>query len=107
MTKSIAQIYDIRQKLFWGLFFLLSALFIVYAFLLNNAILNAVFVEEHQKEVIAMRSALSKVEQEYLSKTGEVTIDRAYSLGFIDDAAPSYIETPSLRAEVSLENSPQ
>ena len=107
MAKSIAQIYDIRQKLFWGLFTLLSALFILYAFLLNNTIISVVFVEEHQREVVAMHSSFSKLEQEYLSKTGGVTIDRAYAAGFVDDSTPSYIETLSLRAEVSLENSSQ
>ena len=107
MTRTAAATYDIRQKLFWSLFALLTLIFICYATLLNKTIADVVFVEENQSNLVEMRSSLSQLEKEFLLKSADISMENAKNLGFVDENNPIFIKASSLRAEVSLGTTPR
>lgn len=92
-----------RAKIFWISFVMLVALASTYAFLLNATIANVVFVEENKNSLSASRSNIASLEEQYLMAMNTVTLESAHNIGLIDDANPSYVKAPTLRAELTLE----
>lgn len=93
MRRSIAisASYDFRQRIFYTLIALLVATVCMYAYFLNIAIKDAVFVSDNDRIMADMRSELSAIENSYLAQEDAVSLQHAHELGFIDDTKPIYI----------------
>jgi len=100
-VKTLA-LYEFQRRLFFILSTFLFLTLISYAYLLNLTIKDIVFVDENQKEMANLRSTLSTLENEYLSKGKNLTLEKAYDLGFIDAATPTYLSRATLSTELSL-----
>ncbi len=75
---------DGEKKLFWILFSL-SVLFIVlYGFLINKTIMNAVYKNNMQKEIGALNNEVDSLDYEYLGLEKGITTDLALSKGFVN-----------------------
>lgn len=55
----------------------------LYGFFLLEAVAHTASRAQAQGKIQKLTSSLSVLEQEYLSKTANVTLDRALSLGFV------------------------
>jgi hypothetical protein len=95
-------ISEYQKNIFYILASTLFLIICLYAYLLNDVIQAAVFVEDNKEQMTKLGSTLSILENEYLSKDIEITLDKAYSMGFVDAATPDYLGRGPLSVDLSL-----
>ncbi|MEK7567813.1 MAG: hypothetical protein AAB513_02745 [Patescibacteria group bacterium] len=88
------------------LFYTLSTMLLMtifsYAYLLNKTIADVVYVEVEQKKQVELHSKLSVLENQYLTEMSNLTKEKAYDMGFVDDAKPVYVSLKNFPEALSL-----
>ncbi len=80
----------------------LCAMFVSYAYLLNKTIADVVYVEIGQKKQLELSSKLAILENVYLRESSSLTLEKAYSRGFVNDNKPHYLSLKSFPQALSL-----
>lgn len=95
MTTEILKIESWRQKSFWFLASLSAVILISYIYLVNNIIFNLATRTDVISEREQLTLTLSQLEASYLMMADNVTIERAYALGFEEAGANASFVTVS------------
>ena|SRR3989338_10386503 len=78
------------------------AISLIYAYSVNQTILNVVSREKSEEEIATLSTRASAMEFEYIEKTGKVTMDLARSLGFEETRNTAFVSRQPLRESLSL-----
>ncbi len=63
----------------------------LYGFFLLEAVAHTASRTQAQRKIESLTSSLSTLEQKYLSRTKDMTLDRAYALGFVTPESVSTV----------------
>lgn len=91
--------YDKKRTVFFSLVLLSAIAFFTYMFFLGNTIFDLVARKNAETAIRDVSSKISSLELEVLSYNNQVTLDRAYELGFVNNSDPKFV---SRKAFVSL-----
>lgn len=94
----------LQYVLFIALCLLAVTLFGLYVFFLNGAVRNVVMREKLDKESESLAIAVSELEFTYMKQKGEITLDKAHALGFVDHNDASYLTRGALGKGLTLRN---
>lgn len=72
------------QKKVWSLFALIGVLVASYVILVGMTMYNTLSAQRAERDISIVTADLSKMEFAYLSKQGEINMDLASSLGFVE-----------------------
>ena len=75
---------NIRHKLFWILTATIFALLLLYTYFTVTAIVNVAERRRIETEVMDLRTNSVSMELAFIAKEGEITIEKAHNLGFIE-----------------------
>lgn len=107
MTKviksQIAKVEHGEKKIFWILFTVFVFLVVYYGFLVGSSVINAVNKQQTDKKITMLSSEINSMESEYIKLKNSITMDKAFSLGFVslkksNFAAVSSVSSLSLSA---------
>ena len=84
ITKTLNKIDSLSSTLFWSLSSTLLVLMGVYGYMVNQTVWNAFNRDQAEEQIVAMNSKLGDLEFQYMSLSNNVSIEKAYSLGFQD-----------------------
>lgn len=98
----VAVIKKKNVYIFYTLCGILIFILFTYFYLLNKTILDAVYVEVQQKKQVELGSKMAVLENAYLIESSSLTLDRAYSSGFVDDKKPYYLSLKNFPEALSL-----
>lgn len=76
------------RMLFFALASILVVIFGFYAYLINKTIMNVVAREDVERNISELSSSIGELEFKYMTLRNGITIDLAYTKGFLD-AEPS------------------
>ncbi len=82
--RTISQINNLEQKLFWVLLAGIAFLATTYVCLINSTIMNVVARKQAYESINNINAELAVLEGRYVAVANGVTLDKAYELGFID-----------------------
>ena len=82
VTKTINTIDRLSITLFWSLLSMLVVLVGVYGYMVNQTVWNAFNKDQAENQIVAMNSKLGDLEFQYMSLSNNISIEKAYELGF-------------------------
>ena len=82
VTKTINTIDRLSVTLFWSLLSILILLVGVYGYMVNETVWNAFNKDQAEEQIVALNSKLGDLEFQYMSLSNDVSIEKAYELGF-------------------------
>lgn len=82
--RAISQINNLEQKLFWLMVASIAFLATVYVCLINNTIVNVVVRKQSVESINNINAEIAVLEGRYVALTNGLTLEKAYSLGFVD-----------------------
>lgn len=91
-----------EKKIFWVLFSVFISLVLSYGILLNNTIMNAVAKQNIEKEIFVLMSEINDLESQYLVSKNKITIDLAFSKGFVKVALDKFATIDKNTTNLSL-----
>jgi len=95
-------IYLNREKtIFWSLLIVLVMAVGFYMYFINTTVRNVVASQDLEAKITQLNLAISSKEFQYINNRNAVTINLAYSMGFKDASAKTYINEKSTK-EVSF-----
>ena len=98
-------LYFNREKaIFWSLLGILAMSVGFYMYLINTTVHNVVASQNLEAKVSQLNLAISSKEFQYIKNRNAVTINLAYSLGFKDALAKTYISEKSTKGVSFLSN---
>lgn len=81
--KNVLRTIDrLSVPLFWSSISLLVVLMGAYGYMVNQTIWNAFNKDKAEAQIVALNSKLGDLEFEYMSTPNNISIDKAYELGF-------------------------
>jgi len=95
INNEIAKTGKIEKKIFYILIAILFILFMFYGYFVNQTIHNIVKRESMESEIKVINSNISELELKYLSIKNNLTLDYAYSIGFLEAKKINYISKKS------------
>jgi hypothetical protein len=101
-TKTI-QINIFEKRAFTALIAIVFILLSFYGYFISKSIFNVIVREEINNDVIAVSSAISELEFEYISHKNAINKEYAISAGFTKLASKKFITRKSF-AKLSFEN---
>lgn len=103
MFEKIIQLNN-AKTIFWSLLatFLLAVGF--YMYLINTTVRNVVMSQNIEAKISGLNLAISSKEFEYIKNRNSVTLSLAYSMGFRDVSAKTYISEKSSQGVSFLSN---
>ena len=101
LTISYKTVSKNREKIFILLISTIIISAVMYAILLEKAVMNVVLRENITKQVSIKSNEVGDMETKYLSIKNSITLDLAHSKGFKNVEDISYISKKSLTAMVS------
>lgn len=104
--KTIKQKDGIRVFIFGTFIFLIVFFVFFYIYFLNKGVIEIVDSKENLKSLGFLEREYKALEQLYLDGTKKISLDHAYSLGFVDAPSPKFVlrKVGVARAEASLVN---
>ena len=90
------------QKIFWILAGVLFMLFMVYAYMVNTAIMSAVDRQKAQTNISKLSSETSNLESQYISIKSSINLSLAYSLGFKNETNTRFIARKNTGGSLTL-----
>lgn len=75
----------------WALVGVVACLLLAYAYFLSGAVSNMVVAKDMRAEIVALTSATSGLESEYLAKKSSLDLAYARSIGFTESNEALYI----------------
>lgn len=91
-----------ERKAFWCLVSLVIAFFGFYVYFVNSAIINVVERQKTEREIASVNSRVSNLESSYLALNDKISIDYAFSMGFVKVEKEKYVHRKTLSANLSL-----
>jgi hypothetical protein len=82
--RAISQINNLEQKLFWVMLTGIAFLVVVYVSLINNTIMNVVARKQAYASINNINAELAVLEGKYVATVNDLTLNKAYDLGFVD-----------------------
>lgn len=83
------------KRIFGSLLFLLVGFIFLYGYFISTSIFTVIVREEVDRDIITISSTISELEAKYLSLKNEITLEYAYSHGFLDISSKSYTQRAS------------
>lgn len=106
MTKKIRnKILNIEhkeRKAFWCLVSLAVAFSGFYIYFVNGAIINVVERQKIEREIVSINSRIGDMESSYISLNNKISLEYAFSAGFVKVAKEKYVYRKTLGANLSL-----
>lgn len=93
-----------EPKLVWLAGLLLVASFMLYGFLVNQAIMNVLARGALEKQVPDLRTEVGQLESTYLTLKNKITFEFAVASGYKEVFNPTFISRKSLGQALSLNN---
>ena len=85
-----------NRAAFWALAALLVGLFVSYSFMIHQTIRNVAERQKLETEMSVLHTKIGELEFKYISMRNDITIDRAYELGFNDVMETKFVSRKSL-----------
>ena len=82
VTNTLNTIDRVSVTLFWSLLSVLIVLVGFYGYMVNKTVWNAFNKDQAEAQILALNSKLGDLEFEYMSMSNNVSIEKAYALGF-------------------------
>lgn len=82
VTKTLNTIDRLSVTLFWSLLSILIVLVGSYGYVVNQTVWNAFNKDKSEEEIVALNSELGDLEFQYMSLSNNISIEKAYELGF-------------------------
>jgi hypothetical protein len=80
-----------EKATYWVLAAVLVVSFGIYVYFVNQTIWNVVQRQRLETQMTGLNNRLSELEFKYISMENDVTIDKAYALGFKDVNEPKFV----------------
>ena len=95
---------NIKKRLFWTLVVISSGFLLLYTYFTVSAIMNVAERRRIEGEVMSLRTDSVSLELAYIQKEGEITIEKAYNLGFVETSR-QFASRTSPSVAVSIKSS--
>jgi len=82
ITKTLNTIDRISATLFWSLLSMLVLLMGAYGYMVNQTVWNAFNKDQAEEQIIVLNSKLGDLEFQYMSLSNDISLEKAYELGF-------------------------
>lgn len=82
VTKTINTIDRLSVTLFWSMLSILIVLVGAYGYMVNTTVWNAFNKDKAEEQIVALNSQLGDLEFQYMSLSNNISIEKAYELGF-------------------------
>ena len=82
VAKTINTIDRLSVTLFWSLLSVLIVLVGVYGYMVNKTVWNAFNKDQAEEQIVALNSKLGDLEFQYMSLSNDISMEKAYELGF-------------------------
>jgi len=96
MKKYAAQPHSFERRFFIVLVSVAVFLFGLYIFFVSSSIVNVLVREEIELEIAQLHSQIGEIESTYIVQKDAISLDLAYSLGFIDATSKIFITRKTL-----------
>lgn len=94
-----------REKtIFWGLLVILILSACFYMYLINTTVKNVVASQNLEAEATRINLSISNKEFQYIKSRNAITLNLAYSMGFKDVSAKTYLNEKSTKGVSFLSN---
>ena len=90
------------RKSFWYLTLLTIIFSGTYVYFVNCAIINVVERQKIEREIASVSSRISDLESSYISLSGKINTDYAFSRGFVKVTKEKYVHRKTFSANVSF-----
>jgi hypothetical protein len=90
------------KKIVWILFSVFVFLLISYGLLINKTIVNAVSLQDTQKEIAVINSDINSMEFQYLNAKSSITMELALSKGFVPISNEKFVVATPAQSGLSL-----
>lgn len=90
-----------ERAYYWILLFILLFSFVLYIVYVNQTVRNVVKRQQLDKDISSLNAHIGELEFKYISMKNDVTIDKAYALGFTDVTETKF-ESRKAVGEVAL-----
>ncbi len=105
IKNQIEKIEHREKKIFWTLFSLFAFLLFLYGFLVNHTIVNAVYQDQMEKEMVSLNSKVNSMDFQYLEMKNNITQELAISKGFVNTKGNNFafiqVDKTSLSLSIS------
>ncbi len=91
ITKNKLFSYDNRVRTFWALSSVCVIMLCLYVYGIHATVRNTALREEIEEETSNLEASISEMEFSYISLKNDVSLELAYSRGFADVKAPTFI----------------
>ncbi len=99
---------DLKKRLVFIILFGLIILGIVlYAYFLNQTIINGIYIERTEKQLSDLNVTVGELETEYFKVKNNITLSLAKDLGFADAGSQLYISRKKETQTLSFKNESQ
>jgi len=95
MTFSKTIQFETRPLYFYALLVIIFMLGIFYAYFVNQAVVNIVERQGIEGLLLSKNSSISELELEYISQRNNLSLARAYEMGFVEVNTPRYVSRVS------------
>ena len=82
VTNTLNTIDRLSITLFWSMLSVLIVLVGFYGYMVNKTVWNAFNKDKAEAEVVSLNSKLGDLEFQYMSMSNNISIEKAYELGF-------------------------
>ncbi len=103
MKERILQI-NREKTIFWGLLMTLIFAIGLYMYFINTTVRNVVASQDLETKITQLNLAISSKEFQYIKNRNAVNLTLAYSMGFRDASAKTYITEKSTKSVSFLSN---
>ncbi|MEI6042683.1 MAG: hypothetical protein WCQ00_03925 [bacterium] len=87
VTNTINIIDRISVTLFWSFLAVFMFLMGTYGYMVNKTVWNAFDKDQSDEQIVALNSKLGDLEFQYMSLSNNISIEKAYELGFQNASA--------------------
>ena len=91
MNKTLKTIDKLSHTIFWSMLCVLVFLVGVYGYMVNKTVWNAFNKDKAEAQIVALNSKLGDLEFEYMTLSNNISIEKAYSLGFQNASSSSIL----------------
>jgi len=91
ITNKLNKIEDLQKKMFWASLLITVFFATAYGLLVRDTIMNVVGRQNMEKEISALASSVGSLESDYISLKNNVTLELAYSKGFVANNSQKFV----------------
>ena len=102
IKNQIEKIEHREKKIFWILFSMFVFLLFFYGFLINRTIVNAVYKQQMEKNIISLNSEVNAMDFQYLGMKNNITEELASSKGFVTVPGTNFAFVRDTNTSLSL-----